>query len=478
MIPTAFWLIALPFGVAPIVYFLRRVGVGAIVAAVVTLFSAWLALRLPIGVEGRILGRPIELDPLSQISLVLLFITTALLFLISAAMVPFIVGVRKRVIDANVLTGAGRTFYPLSLGSLGFLVAASLARHLGITVIFVGIAAILAVFIIQGSRLDSTRAAQRFLVLISLSIPILLLVSWRVDAYQLTEIKPPLRSLQETALLAGIGFALWLAVVPFHGWLTATTTESSPVSATFILVAFPIVAFLTLIRLLTDTPWLIESSQLGWAMVVAGLVTACIGGFLTSLQRGFSGLVGYAALYDLGGILIILGLAGPTAILVVFMALATRALALTLIAASVSALRLQISGDGFAQMAGLAQRMPLAALGILVGGLTLAGSPLTLGFARHWQLLQDLAAFKPGWTILLVLAGLGVALGYLRGFRALLPGDAVEINPQKKGIALQEPLLLIVLIVGLVSASVVLGLFPGLLLDPLRELIGAIDLPS
>ena len=41
--PPALWLIALPIGLAPVVYILRRVGLGAIVAAIITFLSAWLA---------------------------------------------------------------------------------------------------------------------------------------------------------------------------------------------------------------------------------------------------------------------------------------------------------------------------------------------------------------------------------------------------------------------------------------------------
>ena len=71
--PQALWLIALPIGAVPVVYLLRRVSVGAIVAAVVALLSAWVAARLPTGVVLNLLGRTIELDRLSQITLSLLF---------------------------------------------------------------------------------------------------------------------------------------------------------------------------------------------------------------------------------------------------------------------------------------------------------------------------------------------------------------------------------------------------------------------
>jgi hypothetical protein len=63
--PSALWLIALPVGAAPLVYLFRRVGVGAIVAALVAFLSAWLAIRLPTGLILNFLGRSIELGRLS-----------------------------------------------------------------------------------------------------------------------------------------------------------------------------------------------------------------------------------------------------------------------------------------------------------------------------------------------------------------------------------------------------------------------------
>jgi multicomponent K+:H+ antiporter subunit A len=478
--PSALWLIALPVGAAPLVYLFRRVGVGAIVAALVAFLSAWLAIRLPTGLILNFLGRSIELGRLSQAILALLFATTAVLFLISSVSVPFISGVRRRTIEADVLRGTGRTFYPVSLGILGLLVAATLSHHLGITAIFVEAAAILAVFIIQGSRLEATRAAQRFLVLISLSIPLFLLAAWRIDLYQLTDGLQPTRSIEQTALLVGLGFALWLAVVPFHSWSTTTATETSPTSAAFILIVFPAVAFLTLIQLLADAPWLINTSQLIWAMLVAGIVTACVGGLLTSLQRGYGGLLGYAALYDLGCTLLLLGVGGQTAVITVLGGLTARALALTLIAGSISAIRLQISSDGFVQARGLAQRLPLATAGLMVGGLTLAGSPLTLGFALRWQLIQMIAAIDPRWPALLILAGLGVAIGYLRGVAALLtssslPASSPRGSPQL--FASEEPLLLMVILIVLGLACLLLGVFPGWLIEPLRAATIEIFLP-
>ena len=45
--PASLWLILLPIGAVPIVYLLRRVKLGAVVAAAMALLLGWLAIQLP-----------------------------------------------------------------------------------------------------------------------------------------------------------------------------------------------------------------------------------------------------------------------------------------------------------------------------------------------------------------------------------------------------------------------------------------------
>ncbi|MBI1881540.1 MAG: hypothetical protein HYR94_25445 [Chloroflexi bacterium] len=482
--PQALWLIALPISAVPIVYLLRRLGVGAILAAVVALLSAWLVTRLPTGVVLNFLGRSVELDRLSQITLTLLFAATALLFLIPALLPRVRPKNKSSVAPASFKWSDNRTFYPVGLAILGLFGAASLSRHLGIVAILIEGAVILSVFVIQGGRLDSTRAALRFLVLMSLATPLFLVAAWRIDFYQLSGGLQTNGNLEQTTLLIGFGFALWLAVVPFHSWLTTTSAESAPATAAFVLIAFPIIAFSTMIHVLADFPWLVASPQSVRAIIIAGIATGLLGGGLASVQRGFSELMGYAALYNLGCILAMLGLGGSAGAITILVSLTVRVLALTLIAASVSAIRLRAASDGFAELREIAQQMPVATAGLTLGGLTLAGIPFTAGFAPHWQLLRSMAEVDPRWPVLMALGGLGVAIGYLRGFRStLLPRrftrGSVARSAARSAVVftVQEPPVLLVLILVLSAVTILLGLFPAVLIEPLQALTGGISIP-
>ncbi len=475
--PPALWLIVIPLGAAPIVYLFRRTWLGAVVAAGVAGFSAWLALKLPLGLVLNILGRPVELNRLSQITLALLFGIAAILFLIASPLTTF----NKRQNAIATDTGRGRTFHTVGLVTLAIFVAASLSRHLGITALLMEIGVVFTVFIIQGRRLASTRAAQRFLILITLALPLFLLAAWRIDQYQLSSGNQSDSYLQQTVLLVGIGFALWLAVWPFHSWQSTTAADASPPAAAFVLALFPIVIFSILLNLLNATPWLITASSLAWTMIIAGGTTTVVTGLLAAVQRGFRPLLGYAALSDVGLLLMVLGIGGKSAVLTILVGLTVRALALALLTAGMLALQLYAADDGFAQITGLARQLPVATAGIILGGLSLAGVPLTIGFPLRWHLLHAGTDLDARWPVLLVLAGLGVSLGYLRGLNALFStkkeAPASNKDAPQRILSMQEPRLLLLLITLLAITCLVLSLFPSLLIEPLQQLALGVPVP-
>ena len=112
--------------------------------------------------------------------------------------------------------------------------------------------------------------------------------------------------------------------------------------------------------------------------------------------------------------------------------------------------------------------MPVASAGLILGGLTLAGVPLTAGFSPYWQLLHSVAQIDSRGVVLLVLGGLGVVIGYLRGLRAALFLDHKAGETPYFSLKFQEPRALIGVITILGLICLLLGLFPSLLIEPLQ----------
>lgn len=453
MIDPPLWLVILPIVASPLVYLTRRWGVGALLATLVALLTGMLAWSLPPTNPIRLMGRLFLLDTLTQHVLALLFIMAAVLFLI-AWQFP-----------------QGRAFFPFTLILLGFLAAAGMSRHIGITALIAALAAVVGVPIIQGGQTGSTRAAWRFLVMLLLALPFFLLASWRVDLYR--EDVENIIYLGQAAVFLALGMSLWLAVAPFHGWLTAAGAGAPPMAAALILTGFPLLALITLMQVLSETTWFNWPEQAGRLLLMGGLVSAGTGGLLAAVQRGLRPLLGYAALFDLGCLLVALAIGGEGGTRAFYAGLAIRGLGLGLTSAATAAVCHLATGDGFAALRGIARRMPLATAALMIGSFTLAGLPLTASFFPRWLLFQDLAQTDPRWVWLLAGGGVGVAVGYLRALYAMLASPTGR--PRADQTPKKWPATVLLAALGLLSLG--LAVFPSPLLVVVERLIAAYPLP-
>jgi formate hydrogenlyase subunit 3/multisubunit Na+/H+ antiporter MnhD subunit len=427
----------------PLVYLLRRVGLGVWLAVLACLVSAYVALVLPHESNLQLLGRRFRFDELGAYAIALLFLVTACLFVLSLQ-VP-----------------QGWSFYPFGLIILSLFTLAIITQHLGITTLIIEMIVLLSIFIIQGGRLGSVRATLRFLVMMTLAVPLLLLAAWQIDAY-----RPDANDTQlvtQIALLVGGGFCLWLGVAPLHGWLSGIAAEAKPGIAAFIFILFPATVMIILLHLLESAPWLLEVPRGLEIVGLAGLFTALVGGLFASAQRAFGPLMGYTALFDLGVDLVALGLGTERGRTVILFALFVRAVALVLIAASTAWLDYRGGGDAFERVRGLARSLPVPTIGLMVGGLTLAGAPFTAGFVSHWLLFEQLGQVDSRWPFLLLLGSLGVVIGYIRGLRVLV--DTPPLLPTQP-----QRWILNIMVSALALLCLGLGFFPQTVLNIIRQL--------
>jgi NADH-quinone oxidoreductase subunit N len=154
--------------------------------------------------------------------------------------------------------------------------------------------------------------------------------------------------------------------------------------------------------------------------------------------------------------------------------LATRALGLALTGAATATIGLAVEDDSLAGLRGAARHMPLATAALAAGGFSLAGLPLTAGFLPRWLLFGGLAQADPRWVWLLVAAGVGVALGYLRSLNAML---ASPVEAADRGAPPRPDRLATAILVALGLLTLALGLFPQPLLQAAQHLSALYPLP-
>ena len=483
-LPGPILLIALPLLAAGLAYVLRRWSPVAALLAVVTAGAlALLCLRLPLDraalVLGQeiafgqpiiIVGRTLVLDPSGQIWLAFVFGMSAVLFLVAWPLPQ------------------GRSFYPFGLAILSLYVLVILLQTFSLAILAFAISVTLAIFVIQSESSASVRGAQRYLLVTLLAVPLLLAAAWLLEAT--LPISGSGQLARQALLPALLGFGLLVAVFPFGTWMPALAADAPPLATAFVFTCGQAIALYLMLSFLHDAPWIVRDPLTPTVLPLAGLVMVVSGGVMAAVQSDFGRLFGYAALSDLGFLLLALVTGGSQGQALALLHTTSRALTITLYAAALATIRMRASTDHFARLGGVARRLPVAMMGLLVGGLALAGFPLTAGFPIHWavarqtwnwaQPLSTLAEQTSAgasntagglWPAVLVVAALlassvGIVIGMLRGLSAAL-GDTSRQDMER------QPFIASLLILLLIGIVIFLGLFPQLFLEPVLEITQA-----
>ena len=462
MIYSPLLLIALPLMGAVLTGLLRRFAtISALIATLFPATAALLAILYPLGNPLPLLGRQLYLTTPDRYAVIFLLLCASATFL----------GVWR--------TTPRWTYYPVTLAALAAIAAALGARPTIIEVIggrpfdpfnysimFFTIATALTIFPLQGGQPGVAVGTLRYLSFMVFAVPAFLAAAWILDQYSQS---PDAVNLAETAIaLLLFGIALWLAVIPFHSWLPGVASESPPLSSAFVLGVINVAAFFLMLDMMSEIKLLSTNTLVFTVLRLAGLVTALLGGALAFAQRDFGRIMGYAVLADIGVALVAFSTHTASGLSAALFVVFLRTFGLGLMAMGLALARTESPDDSFQSLAGLAWRRPWAAVGLIVGALSLAGVPPLAGFAGRWGALQQAAGTDLGASLALVLSSIGVVAGMLRGLQFVLrPIDNAAIQ------RVRESPLTIALIVGALLLCLLFGLFPDLLSPVIRQMSAA-----
>lgn len=448
---------ALLIGAAALYWLRRFEPVASLLAALISALLAVSSWQMPLDAPVVLLGRTVNMGaPLvwEDLSLHINSATQALLtFLFITAAVNFILAWR---------TYQGRTFYPFGLLLLALWSLVAFLQPLTLAPFALVLAGVVAVFLIQAGRPGDTQGAWRQLLFPTLAVPLFIVAAWFMDQAPLNP--DDLTPYRTASWLLVAGFVLLLQPAPLHVALPAVAGQAPPVVAAFLWIGSQTVTLFLLQRFLVAYPWLSATVDSARWLLWLGIFTAVLGGMLTAVQRRLGRIVGYAALYDYGVLIVALSLRGTAGLPTTIWLLATRTIALLTFATGAAAIRHYMAGDSLGRVRGAVSRLPWAVIAFAAGGFGLAGLPLTAQFASRWALLQLVAENDVRWAFFLFVGAVGVLAGVLRGVRACF-GDLTQSSVER------EPRGLAFIAVLLVVAGALLGLFPQLLTGPVAAVI-------
>ena len=395
----------------------RRPWASLALAAVGSLLIGIFALSAPIEIphellgvslefEGgwRILGRLIALSDRNRAPVAFLYLTGALFF------------------AAGIFARPGRTFAPVGLLTLGLLGGSLTIEPFLYAAIFLELAAMAAILVLNPPETGSDPGSLQLLVLYTLAMIAILFTGWLLDNVGITSVTPELAS--KVMSLLALGFAILMFIPPFHFWLGRAAETANPYSLAFLAVVLQSAGLFFLLRFLDSLEWLRSEPRVFGAGLTVGLLMAGLGSLASAAQTNYSKMIAYALVADFGVTLFAIGSSLAGALQIVLFHLGIRVVSLAVWGLGATALR-RIRGD--AQLIGAGRANPLAACASLIGALGLAGFPVTGGFPIRWALLREpTGSTNVGATIVLasmVLVSISVGRWATRIFSPAQDGE-------------------------------------------------------
>jgi formate hydrogenlyase subunit 3/multisubunit Na+/H+ antiporter MnhD subunit len=470
MISGALLLLILPLAMAGIVYILLRwastlaawlaagtslaLGLAVIALPLDQPVQAWGGRQIAMGEAVTFLGRELVFEQSDRMAMAFLFFTSAGLFLLAWRFAP------------------RSLFFPMGLGLLSLLCGTLLVRPLIYAVLFLEMAAALSVFALQSEGRSPTRGGLRYLTFTTLALPGVLITHWLLERYAVTPDETEL--LSSASILLAISFALLLGAVPFHTWVTAVAGDSFPLAGTFVLTVNNGAVWFLLLDFLETYPWLGSHPIFSPLLSGVGVAMIIVGALLAPAQRRLGTLMGYAALVDSGATLVALGLNSRLGISLVLLSLSVRPFGLALLAAGLSGLRARVGGGDVMtnDLRGMGWQAPWSTVAMVFGALSIAGLPISAGFASRWAICRALAPTGLGIALFLLVAGVSVMVGMWRRFSALLTRPRSPEDRSVVSLHPSEGWLTAVVVIVVSAASIGVGLFPQIIAPLADQLAG------
>lgn len=404
-----------------------------------------------LGAAFELLGFTLRLESAAVPILTLLFYLTAIAF-------------------ALTLTASqGHSFVPFALTLVaGYSVPALLITApippVLLLPLFLALLTAAGVFVLQAGRLIPPGGPLRSLIPPVLAFPLFLVANWHI---QIIPLNPQDNTAAAAAAtLISLGLVIIMAPFPFHGAQPATAQSAPPVVTALLTLLYQLAALHLLARTLSVFAFVPQEAPLALWLTWVGLATAVWGGIAAAGTNHAGRLWGYTALHDWGLILMVLAAPGSRGWALVLFLFGLRVVSMLTAAAGLAALEEHAGGQTTDRLQGAGTRLPWNSAAYLLGGLGLAGFPLSAGFTGHWAALQIVAETDWRTAAAVLLASGGAIFGYIRMARTLFgPLD-------NRGLRSERPIAIgLAAVVLLLSIS--LALVPQLMDLPVSRALAA-----
>lgn len=275
------------------------------------------------------------------------------------------------------------------------------------------------VLISLGAERRAMTAAFRYLVLGTIGatfyvigIGMMYQMTGTLNMADLAKLLPAVAETRTIVVAVGfmtVGIGLKLGLFPVHVWLPNAYTYAPSVVTAFLAATATKVAVYVLIRIYYT---LFEAAIFDDLNVDAILLVLSVIGMLAMsavaiFQTNAKRLLAYSSVAQISYMILGISFVTVTGLMATILHLFNHALMKAALFMALGAVFLRIKSVKIEDMAGLGKHMPYTMAAFVLGGFSLIGVPLTVGFVSKWYLIQ--AALEKGWwpvAVLILVASL------------------------------------------------------------------------
>lgn len=276
----------------------------------------------------------------------------------------------------------------------------------------------------QGKDRRALTAAYHYLILgtigatfILIGVGLLYMMTGTLNMQDLATRLPAVtdtRTVQSAFAFLIVGISLKLALFPLHLWLPNAYTYAPSVVTAFLAATATKVGVYILLRFaftIFGVAFTFQVMLIGPTLLVLALLAIFSASTVAIFQDNLKRMLAYSSVAQIGYMVLGISFASATGLTAGILHLFNHALMKGALFLALGAVFYQIGTVQLTQMHGLGRRMPWTTAALVIGGLSLIGVPLTVGFISKWYLV--LAALESGWWPVAVLILLGSLLAMI-----------------------------------------------------------------
>jgi NADH-quinone oxidoreductase subunit N len=377
------------------------------------------------------------------------------------------------VLSSN-LPGVPGTFRPISLVMTASLTAALGVQPFLYAALLIETAVLVSIPMLDTAKNKGYQGVFRYLSFMTIAMPFILIAGWLLTGVVILPPESPL--VGQTAVVLGLGFALLLAVFPFHSWVAMVSEHNHPTMVSFLLFILPTTILVFGLNFFNRYAFLRTSAEIFNIIRIIGTLMIVFGGIWTAVQDHLKRAFGYATLVETGFSLLALGFFAQGGLNWMLMLFPARALGYWLWGYALARMEDHCGSLEISAIQGFGRKYPLLLTGLILAQLSIAGLPLLASFPIKIALLTQTISVGAGLGAWSFIGNLGLFLFTIRVLVKLtiptdgnsgIDGEPVEMWSTSEKISEYLPVVLVLL------ALVVIGLFPDGLLSGITRILTA-----